>query len=109
MLLKFIMTCYDVYNRVLKMIDEALVPRWVQLGFSNNVVGSKRPHCMDVADAMLPGRISERNVPLSMGNLVGPFLMLLVGYTFAIWVFVFEKILYLLRNGCLFKINKSVV
>ena len=91
------------------MIDEGLAPRWVQLGFSLNVVGSKRPHCMDVAESMLSGRINEGNVPLKMGNLTGPFLILVVGYAFSIWVFVFEKIIHLFRNGCLFKANSEIV
>ena len=58
------------------------------------LVGTNYRHCSDVADEILSGGLNDGNVPLSLGNLTGPFVILLVGYALAIWTLIIEKIVY---------------
>lgn len=56
-------------------------------------------HCINVANSLLSGGLFDGNIPLSLGNLTGPFIILLVGYVLAIWVFVLEKIVQFIFNA----------
>ena len=75
------------------MMDNGLVAKWYQL----SSVGFRPPHCFEVADALLAGRVSDGPSRLSLGSLTGPFIILLVGYTISLVTFILEIIMSKIR------------
>ena len=70
------------------MIDYGLVARWYKI----SSVGFRAPHCYEVATDLLAGTLTTGPPRLSKESLTGPFVILLVGYTAAIFVFIAEKL-----------------
>ena len=75
------------------MMDGGLVAKFRQI----SSYGFRPPHCFEVADALLAGRVNDGPSRLSLGSLTGPFIILLVGYTISLVTFILEIIMSKIR------------
>ena len=64
------------------------------------LIGSNYHHCSDVADGLLSGAgLSNGPSPLNLGNLTGPFVIILVGYALAILTLIIEQIIHFISQA----------